>query len=105
LKKERDETLPKLQAERGENKEAFNRAKAALQTASKELQEAHIALSSESNRLSHAIGRKEQVLFESADPAIDEAITFFRDKLDWLRRSEGISRDPRGSERTYLRKK
>jgi hypothetical protein len=42
---------------------------------------------------------------ESADPAIDEAITFFMEKSDWLRAPGRISIDHRGGETNIFTEK
>lgn len=105
LKKERDEVIQKLQADRDGNEERFKKAKAALDAAGGEYQTARVALSSGSQSFDYAINRQEQILFESADPAIDEAILFFMEKLDWLRAPGRISIDRTGAERNIFTEK
>jgi hypothetical protein len=105
LRNEQAATIPILQADRAEKEKMYLAAKAAMQSASDEFQAAHAALSIESNRATGEIGRQEQVLIESADPLLDEAITFFRDKSDDLRRPGRISIDRRGSENNIYTEK
>jgi len=105
LKKERDEVIPKRLADRDAKEEKFKRAKAALDTAGGEFQTARAALSGENQSFGSAIGRQEQILFETADPLIDEAITFFRGKLDYLRSPGRISSDRRGGESNVFTEK
>lgn len=47
----------------------------------------------------------EAVLLESYDKRIDEAITFFRDKLDWLREPGRISTQAAGAEKNIFTEK
>lgn len=102
LRKEEADIIPKLQADRQEKELKYQKAKEALQTASDEFRGAYLALSTESNRISHEIGQQGQVLIETADPAIDEAITFFREKLDWLRTPGRINRIGRADTRNLF---
>ena len=92
LRNEEALTIPKLQADRQEKELKYQKAKVALQAASDEFQAAHAALWSEANQFSREIGQQEAALFETADPAIDEAIQFFMGKMDWLRSPGRISR-------------
>jgi hypothetical protein len=102
FRNEETATVRDLEAVRAAKEEIYLAAKAAMQSASDEFQAAHMALSIERNRASGEIGRQEQILIESADPAIDAAILFFRDKLDWLRTPGRISRNAVGSEQNIL---
>ncbi len=102
LTKERDEAIPRLQADLAGKEEKFNKAKAALNAATGEFNKAKAALYGENNRISHQIGLQEQVLFETAAPEIDEAITFFNEKLDFLRSPGRISRSAIGSEKNLI---
>jgi Skp family chaperone for outer membrane proteins len=92
LKKERDEVIPKLQADLKTKEIKYLKAKTALDTANDELQTVKAALSSENHNFDTAIRNHEAVLIESADPRIDEGIEFFRAKLDYLRSPGRISR-------------
>ncbi len=105
LKKERDETIPLLLADRDAKEAKYKEAKAALDTAMSEFQTPRIALSSENQTFDTAINCQEQILFESADPALDAAILFLREKLDWLRSPGRISRDARGAKRNIFTEK
>jgi isoleucyl-tRNA synthetase len=98
-KKERDEVIPKLQAELKVKEKEYLKTKAAMQAASDEFRASKAALLSEDSRISHEIGQQEQILIDTADPKIDEAIQFFRAKLDWLRSPGRISKTVGGSER------
>jgi hypothetical protein len=98
LKKERDEVIPILIEDRDAKEAKYKEAKAALDAAGGEYQTARGAVSGRSQSFDNAISRQETILLETADPAIDEAITFFRKKLDWLREPGRISRDARGAE-------
>jgi len=86
LKKERDSRLPELQADLSNKQEEYLKAKAVLDTTLLECQKANSALSEASHRFSHEIGLLEQVLIDSASPELDEAVEFFQETLDNLRR-------------------
>lgn len=96
-KRERDEVIPQLLSDRAAKEENFKRAKAALDTAGGEYNAARFTLSSRGQSFDHTISGQEQTLIESADPAIDAAIIFFKGKLDWLRAPERISTTRRGA--------
>ena len=102
LRNEESLTIPKLEAVRAAKEKIYLAAKIALQAASDEFQTAHAALSIERSQFTNEIIRQEQVLFESADPALDAAILFFRDKLDYLRSPGRISRNAIGSENNLI---
>lgn len=91
LKKERDVVIPKLQADLAGKETKYLKAKAALEAASDEFKTAKHALTSESYQYDNVLRQHEAILIETADPAIDEAITFFRGKLDELRKPGFIS--------------
>jgi hypothetical protein len=105
LKKEQDEAIPRLRADRDAKEAKYKEAKAALETAGCEFSTVRVALSSENQFFDNAISQQETILFKSADPMIDEAITFFREKLDWLRDSSRISQNARGSESNIFTEK
>jgi uncharacterized protein with PIN domain len=91
LKKEQEEVIPRLRADIDAKEGKYKKAKAALDADLGELQTARATLSSESQSFDTAIRQQETILFESADPRIDETITFFREKLDDLRKPGRIS--------------
>jgi Skp family chaperone for outer membrane proteins len=91
LKKEREEVIPRLQSDIDAKEAKYLKAKAALDADLGELQKVKTALSSERNSFDTDIRNQEAILIQSADPAIDAAITFFQDKLDWLRSPGRIS--------------
>jgi len=102
LKKEREEVIPRLQSDIDAKEAKYLKAKAALDADLGELQKVKAALSSERNSFDTDIRNQEAILIESADPAIDAAITFFQDKLDWLRSPGRISRTAGGAERNIF---
>jgi hypothetical protein len=102
ITKERDQVVPELKAVLTEKEDAYQTAKAAFETAERALREAKIALSNKSNYYSHLIGIEGQNLIESADPLIDEAIEFFRQKMAWLRGPGRISHGRAGAERNIF---
>ena len=102
LKKEQGEIIPRLQADLAGAETKFKTAKAALDAATVEFNKAKAALYSENNRISHGIGLQEQILFETADPALDAAITFFKEKLDFLRSPGRIDHIAGGSVRNIF---
>jgi hypothetical protein len=102
LKKDRDEIIPKLQAELAEKEKIYQQAKTALDTATVEFNKAKMELSSKSYSFSHAISQQEGVLHESVDQKIDEAIEFFQKKLTWLRSPGRISHNMLGGERNVF---
>jgi hypothetical protein len=91
LKKERGEVIPRLQADIDAKEAKYKKAKAALDADLGELQKVKAALSSERNSFDTDIRNQEAILYESADPRIDETITFFREKLEELRKPGRIS--------------
>jgi hypothetical protein len=91
LRKEREETVPRLIADIEAKEAVYLKAKAAQDAALSELRTAKAELSSEGYQFDTDIRQQETILFETADPRIDEAITFFRDKLDELRKPGRIS--------------
>ncbi|MBA4417242.1 MAG: hypothetical protein C0392_04935 [Syntrophus sp. (in: bacteria)] len=84
-KKEREEVIPKLQADLEAKEAKYKSAKEVLDGAGGEFQKARAALSGESYQFDIAIRQHEAVLYETADPRIDKAITFFRDRFEGLR--------------------
>ena len=102
LKKERDEAISKLLADRDAKDAKYKAAKAALDTAAGEFQTARAAVSSANYTFDTAISNQKSILLETADPAIDEAITFFRGKLDELREPGKISQRGRDTERNVF---
>jgi len=60
------------------------------------------ALSSESHQLESAIGRQKNILLETAFPEIDEAITFFKKKLGYLRSPGRIDHLSAGADRNIF---
>jgi hypothetical protein len=98
LKKERDETLMRLRAERDESEEKATLAKAALDAATSARNEAARKLSAAGFQFDNAIRLEELTLNETAAPEIDKAITFFRERLDFLRKPGRISTTNAGAE-------
>jgi hypothetical protein len=105
LRNEESAVLPKLQADLQEKEAVHAAAKTVLAGAAAKVQAATLALRQARLTFETTIGNCEASLFESADPAIDEAITFFRDKLDFLRTPGRISRNAVGSERNIFTEK
>jgi hypothetical protein len=102
LKKEQAENLPMLQEDLKIKEAKYLKAKAALDATLGELQTIKAARSSESYQFDNVIREHEEVLYETADPLIDETIQFFGDKLDWLRKPGRISRIGRPSEKNLF---
>jgi hypothetical protein len=98
LKRERDEVLPKLQADLETKETNYKEARAELDAATSEFQNAKYEFSNEGHCFESAINIPEQILIRSADPALDEGIIFFRDKLDYLRSPGRISHNNLGGE-------
>ncbi len=92
LRNEQAATIPKLEAERDATEGKYVEAKAALVGLADDCRTATLALRTEGLRFNADIVKCENLLFETADPLIDEAITFFRDKLDELRKPGRIDR-------------
>ena len=91
LKKEREEVIPRLQADIEAKEENYKKAKAVLDAVLSELRTAKGELLSEVFQRDNEIHQHEAILYETADPRIDEAITFFRDKLNELYKPGRIS--------------
>lgn len=91
LKKERDEVIPRLRSNIDAKEVAYLKAKAALDVLFDKLRTAKTALSGENCQFDNDIRLQEQILYETADPRIDEGIQFFRDKLDDLRKPGRVS--------------
>lgn len=102
LKAEQSETIPRLQADLAEKEAEFNKAKAAMDAALTEFRQARSKLSGKSFHISHQIGLQNQILIETAAAEIDEAIQFFRDKLDFLRSPGRINLRALGVERNLF---
>ena len=102
LRKEQAEVIPRLRSDIDAKEATYKKAKAALDAATGECNKAKYELSSESNGFDTAINKQKEILIESADPAIDEAIAFFREKLDWLRSPGRISSNALGGERNLF---
>jgi hypothetical protein len=102
LRKEQEENLPKLQNDLKEKEEKYLTAKAMLDKASDEIRTARAATFGENTSFNSAIEIHERVLFDTYDPAIDEAIEFFRDKLDYLRKPGRITKVGRKSENNLI---
>ena len=102
LEKERDEVIPKLRAALDEKGTKLKELQAALNNTAAELSTAKYALSTESHGFEMAIKNCQNILIESASPLIDAAITFFDEKLTWLRKPGRISRRAAGSEKNVL---
>ncbi len=86
LKRKRDQVIPKLRADLAGKEEEFKKAKVTFEVAGIEFQTARVALFGESQSFDNSISRQEEILIETADPLIDEAIQFFRDRHEALLR-------------------
>jgi multidrug efflux pump subunit AcrA (membrane-fusion protein) len=102
LMKERETAIPKLQADLEAKERKYQTAKTALDIAADEYNHARQGLSSESNAFDSQIRNHEAILVETADPALDEAMQFFNDKLSFLRSPGRISRTVIGAERNIF---
>jgi hypothetical protein len=105
LRNEQAEVLPKLQADLEEKEAKFVAAKAALEGLASDCRAAALAVYSKRFAFDNTIRNCEASLLESADPAIDTAILFFKDKLDWLRTPGRISRNAVGAVRNIFTEK
>ena len=97
LAKDREKVIPQLQADLAGKEGEYQKARAALEAAGGEFNKAKAALSMESQSFDNKIRRQEAILYETAAPEIDEAIKFFKEKLDFLRTPGRISRTASGS--------
>lgn len=86
LDAEAERTLPALQAEVTEAKEALREHDAARQAHADRLNAARLALSRESGRLDREREAQETILLNTRDPRIDQAREWFTDKIAELRR-------------------
>jgi hypothetical protein len=102
LRKEQAEAVGRLQASVAEIERAFNQAKSALAIASREYTQAHTSCKLENSGFESQIGIQQRILSETHDPGIDEAILFFRTKLDWLRAPGRIDSRARSAERNIF---
>jgi len=105
LRNEESAVLPKLQADLQEKEAVHAAAKTVLEGAAAKVQAAALALRLARLTFGTTIGSCEASLYESADPAIDTAILFFKDKLDWLRTPGRISRNAVGAVRNIFTEK
>ena len=94
LKKEQSEAITRLQAVSAEKETKFNQAKAAFEIAGAAWNAARAALTANNTEIERQIRVLENTLYESFDPAIDEAIQFFRNHLDYLRSPGRIDSRP-----------
>jgi hypothetical protein len=99
LAKERDAVIPRLQADIKGKEAEYRKAKIALDTATDEYSRARYNLSSENRVFDSQITKLEADLVGTADPALDAAIIFFREKLGWLRTPGRLSYIKAGSEK------
>lgn len=102
LRKEQGEVIPKLRADLAGKEAKYLKAKAALDALFAECRTARATLSSEGQSFDTAIRQQETILIESADPKIQEAVQFFRDKLDDLRKPGRISSRGMNVERNLI---
>lgn len=84
LRYEESAVLPKLQADLEEKEAVHAAAKAVLEGAAVKVQAATLAFRQARLTFGTTIGNCEAALLQNYDPAIDEAITFFRGKLDGI---------------------
>jgi hypothetical protein len=91
LRKEQEEVIPKLREVVEDKEREYLKAQVALNVLLGEIQRARAELSSENNSFDTDIRQQETILFKTVDPIIDEAIEFFRSKLDDLRKPGRIS--------------
>jgi hypothetical protein len=91
LKKEREEVIPHLQADIEMKEAKYLKAKVALDVLFDELRTAKAELFSEGFQFDNTIRQHEAVLYETTDPALNTAITFFMEKFDDLRKPGRIS--------------
>ena len=80
-----DKVISDLQTDLSVKEAGYQTAKAQLEAAQAEFQKAKFSLSQESLSRENEINRQKDLLIETADPRIDEAIEFFQKKLEWLR--------------------
>jgi hypothetical protein len=102
LRKEQSETGARLQSISAEKEAEFLKAKAAMEAAGAAFNQARAALRAENTDFDREISIQSEILIESADPAIDEAIDFFRVKLDELRKPGRIDSRGRTAERNIF---
>jgi hypothetical protein len=102
LEKESNEVMPRLQADLTAKKEQFKKAKETYDAATTEFNKAKATLSSHSFTFSHQNGLLKDILLETADPKIDEAIQFFNDKLKFLRDPSRIHSHALGAEKNFF---
>jgi hypothetical protein len=102
LKNEQAATIPKLRDALAAKKADHAAAKAALDGLAEDCRAATLALMTETQFFDTALRGCEASLLETADPAITEAITIFRDRLDFLRKPGRISRNAVGVERNIF---
>lgn len=91
LKKQREEVIPKLLADLEMKEENYKKKKFELDAVLGEFRMAKAELSGEGFRFDNEIGQQEEILLETADPIIDETITFFRDRRETLFRKKADS--------------
>lgn len=97
LKKEQSCNLLELQKALKNKEGEYQKAKDTLQAALNQFRAAHRALSGENNRISREIDQQETILLETYNPSIDDAVNFFQDALDALRKPGKIHRIGRPS--------
>jgi hypothetical protein len=100
--RERAAVIPELQADIETKEGLYLKAKAAVDDATNQWRTAKATLTSQNHQFEMTINRATDILIDTADPAIDEAIQFFRDKLDWLRAPGRISHAAVGSGRNLF---
>ena len=101
LREEALRVLPELQAEEDRAREAIKAHDERRKVLEGELARAWTARTKERQRFEWETAAAERILFESYSEKIDEAITFFLDKFDALRRKKAVY-DTQGGEVNVL---
>jgi len=98
LERESANIVKKLQQTLQERETELKRVQDNLHSVTQEYREVKTALWNESFRAQRGINQQKNILLDSYDPVIDDALIFYRDKLDWLRNPSRISTSPQGAE-------
>jgi hypothetical protein len=102
LGKEAEEVIPKLQADLAEVEDELKRYDEERKVILDRLSTARVKLAEAKGDLERETRQAETVLLGNYDSGIDEALQFFRDKLDWLRKPGRVNRIGRHAERNIF---
>jgi hypothetical protein len=102
IRADQAEAMPKLQAVAGEKEAKFLHAKSAMEAAGLAFNKARGELRAEGAEFDRQISILKNELYNSCDPALDDGIQYFKDRLDYLRSPGRIDSRGHAAERNIF---